>query len=248
MFALAQGSAPIYTLPCVDAEFESELLFGEQFSIQESIGDYYYIQSLIEGSMGYLSKSVKYLPAFQATHFLKQNTPLHFEPHFKSSIQDTLPFGSRVAVISHKGEYAQIEGGGWVKSGALCPIGQSASVCDSAIEYVGVPYVWGGRSSVFGYDCSGFIQVLFALAGKTLPRNTGQMKDTLTKISDYERHCSVTKGDLILWKGHIALSLGGGTIIHATATHGKVVVEPLSYAVYVREHNGTGLPLGIYSA
>ena len=95
-----------------------------------------------------------------------------------------------------------------------------------ANSLLGVPYLWGGKSS-FGYDCSGFVQMVLKTAGIFMPRNTGfQIKaDLLEEISI----TSTQPGDLVFFSednciNHVAFTLGDGKIIHCS---GEVKLESI---------------------
>ena len=111
-------------------------------------------------------------------------------------------------------------------------------IADTAVRYVGVPYVWGGTTPR-GFDCSGFTQYVMRKCGITIPRSCeGQLSDGLI-ISKEELHC----GDLVLFTGttgvwgvvsHVGLYLGDGKLIHA-GSRGITVVE-LESDYFVRHY------------
>jgi len=86
--------------------------------------------------------------------------------------------------------------------------------------FLGLPYTWGGRSS-FGYDCSGFVQMLYSHLGILLPRDARQ------QILDARfKTCGIDQagpGDLLFFGKaedrimHVGMSLGGRQFIHATS-------------------------------
>lgn len=85
-----------------------------------------------------------------------------------------------------------------------------SSIIDIASRYVGVPYVSGG-STPNGFDCSGFTSYVFAQAGISLPRTSGEQRNAGTVISRDQAQ----PGDLIFSPGHIAIYAGGNTQIDA---------------------------------
>lgn len=85
-----------------------------------------------------------------------------------------------------------------------------SSIIDIASRYVGVPYVTGG-STPNGFDCSGFTSYVFAQAGISLPRTSGEQGKIGTVISRDQAQ----PGDLIYSPGHIAIYAGGNTQIDA---------------------------------
>ncbi len=89
---------------------------------------------------------------------------------------------------------------------------------------VGTPYRWGGRSPL-GFDCSGFVQYLYALLGRALPRDS---RDQLEVGPSIETRADQWKvGDLLFFSDpvdHVALWVGGGRILHCS---GQVKEEEL---------------------
>lgn len=89
-------------------------------------------------------------------------------------------------------------------------------------KFLGLPYTWGGRSS-FGYDCSGYVQMLYQQYGIQLPRDARQ------QILDprCEPVEQIELGDLIFWgksEGeikHVGMSLGGDRFIHTSVRENK---------------------------
>ena len=92
------------------------------------------------------------------------------------------------------------------------------AIVDTARQYVGTPYVWGG-STPAGFDCSGFTSYVFAQVGIDLPRNSGAQRGAGQIVSASEAR----PGDLVWWPGHIGIYTGDGNHIAArnpsTALH-----------------------------
>ncbi len=119
-----------------------------------------------------------------------------------------------------------------------------------AIEYVirrggsqmGVPYSWGGGTpsgpskgvdsgaNIVGYDCSGFTRFAFAGVGVLIPKYSGDQYDTGRKVPQSQ----AKRGDLLFWgpggSQHVAIYLGGGKMLEASGSAGKVTVSPLRTA------------------
>lgn len=116
-----------------------------------------------------------------------------------------------------------------------------------AIEYVirrgasqmGVPYSWGGGkptgpttgiesgANTVGFDCSGFTQFSFAGVGVLIPKYSGDQYNTGRKVPVSQ----AKRGDLLFWgpggSQHVALYLGGGRMLEASGSGGKVTVSPV---------------------
>ncbi len=100
-----------------------------------------------------------------------------------------------------------------------------------AERFVGVPYLWGGKSSL-GLDCSALVQVSMHSAGKPCPRDSDMQEASLgqpfTPTADFS---NLMRGDFLFWKDHVAIARDDTTLIHANAFHMAVVIEAISEAV-----------------
>lgn len=109
------------------------------------------------------------------------------------------------------------------------------AIKESAMDYLGTPYYWGGRSTL-GIDCSGFTQMIFRMNGIFLPRDASQQAKKGKSLSFLEE-CNVgdlaffdnTEGDII----HVGLILEDYKIIHASGT---VRIDTLDHSgIYNKE-------------
>lgn len=110
------------------------------------------------------------------------------------------------------------------------PTGIRAQIVTVAQQYLGVPYLWGGTNPAVGLDCSGFVQLVYARVGITLPRIAADQ----ARVGQLITTAQMQPGDLIGYDltgghnyiGHIGIYLGGGKMIHASSGSGKVVIVP----------------------
>ncbi len=151
-----------------------------------------------------------------------------------------LPWGARIAVsqsVAHlpDGRSGRLAEGRWVAwedLGAAYPQ-EGAAVMATAMEWVGAPYVWGGRTR-WGTDCSGFVQAVYRLHGFLLPRDSYQQAEIGEPIDPGSKYEGIETGDLLYFRGresakvvHVAFSLGGSAILHAAEPNGCVKEDDL---------------------
>ena len=106
----------------------------------------------------------------------------------------------------------------------------------SALRFLGVPYVFGGTTSA-GFDCSGYVQHVFAMHGIHLPRTA----DAQFYAGQRVKH--LRAGDLVFFQtyeegpSHVGIYLGHGRFVHASSSHG-VMVSRLSDAYWANRYLG----------
>ena len=89
-----------------------------------------------------------------------------------------------------------------------------SDVVNYAMQFVGKPYVWGGKDPNTGADCSGFTCYVYAHFGISIPSFSGAQRSCGQEVS----YANAQAGDLICYAGHVAIYMGGGKIVHAKGT------------------------------
>lgn len=108
---------------------------------------------------------------------------------------------------------------------------KGAQVVAIAMQYLGIPYVWGGASPSQGFDCSGLTMYVFAQVGVSLPHYAAAQYQMGVPVSKDQ----LQPGDLVFFRGlgHMGMYIGGGNFIHAPHTGDVVKISPLSDSYYV---------------
>lgn len=115
-----------------------------------------------------------------------------------------------------------------VAADALAPAPPSryGGVVGIAMQYLGIPYQWGGASPGTGFDCSGLVQYVYAQVGVSLPHHAASIYNYGTPVS----YSDLQPGDLVFFSGlgHMGIYIGGGQFIHAPHTGDVVKISNMS--------------------
>jgi cell wall-associated NlpC family hydrolase len=106
------------------------------------------------------------------------------------------------------------------------PPAKYGGVVGIAMQYLGIPYLYGGSSPSTGFDCSGFIMYVYAKVGVSLPHNAAAQYGHGTPVD----RSQLQPGDLVFFNGlgHNGIYIGGGSFIHSPHTGDVVKISSLS--------------------
>jgi hypothetical protein len=227
---VVHGNAPLRREPRHDAPLDTEALFGERVKVFEIDDEgWAWGQLAADKYVGYLPAAALVKAGPEPTHKVAVLRTHAFPgPDIKLPPFVALPFGACVPVAREERGFAVTVAGRYLPPSHLVPVGaREKDFVAVAERFAGTPYLWGGKTSL-GIDCSGLVQVSLQAAGIECPRDT-YMQEAHFKndvaLSDLKR------GDLIFWKGHVAIARDPQSIIHANAHHMMVAVEPAAQAI-----------------
>ena len=238
---LVVPAAAVRAAPSVDAEQVDQLLFGERFDVLEREDGFAWGQAARDGYVGFVEAAALSAREQTPTHRVAAlRTFSYLEPSIKAPSRGPFSLGALVMAAERIGSLTRVEGGGWIPAAHLAPIGEAfADPVETALKFLGTPYLWGGRDSL-GIDCSGLVQQALHAAGRACPRDT----DLQAEMGEPVARDALVRGDLVFWRGHVGMMLDPEWLLHANAHHMAVSSEPLAEAVARIEAAGHGGPTG----
>lgn len=222
-------TAPVLDMtarPGADAPLSNQLLFGEGITVYEidTRSGLAWGQADHDGYVGYVSAAGLRNGAPRATGVIRCfGSQAYAEPKLKSRPIGALPFLARVEVEAETDTHLRIADSGYVPRQHVAPGDRIADDFVAVAErFLGVPYVWGGRSQA-GLDCSALVQLALAATGVRAPRDS-DMQAAMGVPADGPAR----RGDLVFWKGHAGIMLDETRLLHSTAHYMCTVIEVLS--------------------
>jgi cell wall-associated NlpC family hydrolase len=222
--------APLLDLtaePDPAAERATQLLRGERFTVYEERDGLAWGQAQTDLYVGYVSANgLAPLPAAPTRAVTALRSHVYPEPSVRARPREALPFGAQIAVAGAEAGWVRLAEGGFVWEAHLAPV--EGDFVDQAARFLGVPYLWGGRSAE-GLDCSALVQLALAAVGVRAPRDSDMQAAMVgSPIDDAEAH---ERGDLVFWRGHVGIMTDGAALLHANAHAMAVTREPLAMVV-----------------
>ena len=226
--------APVRRAPSPDASLLTEALMGERVTIYETTEEgWAWGQLQGDDYVGWLPAAALGEPGPAPTAKVTVLRTLAFPgPDIKLPPLAALSLGARLSIVRNEGPFAVTAAGSYVPARHLTPLDRAETDFVAVAErFLGVPYLWGGKTS-FGIDCSGLVQVALTACGIACPRDSDMQERALgTPVAADPNLSSLRRGDLIFWKGHVTLVRDAATLVHANAHHMAVAIEPLAKAI-----------------
>ena len=225
-FFYKKSLSNIYKNPSVVSEVTSQIIYGEKFKIISKNRNWLKIKTSFDNYIGYI-KNENYIDNFKPTHkvfVLKANI-------FDKAKRETkyfLTFASKVSIIQENKKFIEFEKNKWIKKTNIKKINHIEKNYLKILKlFLNIKYIWGGKTYK-GIDCSAILQLIFYYNNKFYPRDTkDQIKYSKKKIKEK----ILKKGDIIFWKGHVAICVNSKRLIHAYGPEKKVLIMPITETI-----------------
>ena len=233
-YEIGAAQAPLREAPAHAAALLTEALKGERVTIYDiDERGWAWGQLVDDGYVGYVPAAALRAPGPAATHKVAALRTFVFPgPSVKLAPLETLSYGCRLVVARMDEPFAVTASGGHVAALHLAPVEtMEADFVAVAERFLGTPYLWGGKSSL-GIDCSGLLQLALAACGVPCPRDSDMQEQALgSALARPHELEQPRRGDLLFWKGHVAIVRDESTLVHANAHHMAVAFEAVAPAI-----------------
>jgi hypothetical protein len=204
------------------SEVISQILYGEKFKILSKRKDWVKIQTSFDNYVGYI-KNEKYNKIHKPTYKVYSlKADIFSKPNNKT--KNSLPFASKLSIIHENKNFIQFDENKWLKKKDIKKIDHKEKDFLKILRlFLKTKYVWGGKT-FNGIDCSALLQLFYYYNNFFYPRDT---KDQIKYSRKQLKRKVFKKGDVIFWKGHVAVCIDSKKLIHAYGPEKKVLIMPI---------------------
>ena len=220
----------LYDRPSFNSKIGSQVLYGEKFKIIKKEKNFFKIRTKYDNYIGYI-KPTKYLTNFAGTHkvsVLKSRIFKYPKNLKKFKSKSFLSFSSKIHVLKKKNNFVMFDKSKWVFAKDIKLINQKEKNIIKILKlFLNCKYKWGGKT-YRGIDCSALIQIFYKFNDKFFPRDTS---DQIKYKKGNPRNKIFKSGEIIYWKGHVAICINSKELIHAYGPKKKVLIMPIKKTI-----------------
>lgn len=221
LLTVKSSIANIYKKNNKNSGIVTQILLGEDFKSQNKIGKFYKGYKVYDKYKGFIEAKDLHLDKNKKTHkIISKECNVYKKPNNKYKLNKKIFFNSRISILDDKNNFIQTKNG-WILKKNIKPINfRKKHFLDNIKLYLNTKYLWGGNSPK-GLDCSALVQELLKFNNIYCPRDSKDQKKFFRKEISIK---NIRKGDLLFWKGHVAIALSNKKLVHAFGARKKVVI------------------------
>ena len=221
LLTVKSSIANIYKKNNKNSGIVTQILLGEDFKSQNKIGKFYKGYKAYDKYKGFIEAKDLHLDKNKKTHkIISKECNIYKKPNNKYKLNKKIFFNSRISILDDKNNFIQTKNG-WILKKNIKPINfRKKHFLDNIKLYLNTKYLWGGNSPK-GLDCSALVQELLKFNNIYCPRDSKDQKKFFRKEISIK---NIRKGDLLFWKGHVAIALSNKKLVHAFGARKKVVI------------------------
>ena len=222
----------LYEKPSYKSKISSQIIYGEKFKILSKKKGWLKIKTAFDKYVGY-TKNIKYSNKFTPTHKISvQKTNIFsFPKNSNKYIQrNKLPFASRIEILKKYKNFIMFEKNKWIYSKDIKKNNFKEKNFIKILNlFISCKYKWGGKT-FDGIDCSALLQMYYFYNNKYFPRDT---KDQIKIKKGQKNSNNLKKGNIIYWKGHVAVCINSKKLIHAYGPSKKVLTMNIKNTIEI---------------
>lgn len=204
---------------------DRQVVYGAAVLEIDRAGDWAFVQGRRDGYCGWLRTQALGMAVVPSHWVRAPASHLYSGPKVQAPDLHPLPFGARLAVLDYSGIFARTARG-YVPRQHLRALGDWLDdPVAVAAQFLAAPYLWGGNSAA-GLDCSALVQAAFHACGRDCPGDSDLQARHGTEVTG-----DLRSGDLVFWRGHVALVVDAVTLLHANGHSMSVAYEGMAQAI-----------------
>jgi len=216
----------IYKKPSELSEVTSQIIYGEKFKVLSKNKNWLKIKTSFDNYIGFI-KDENYIGDYNPTHKIF-SLKVHIYNKQKNKTKKFLPFASKIAIIREDKNFVEFEKSKWILKKDIKKIDHIEKDYLKVLKlFLKTKYVWGGKTYK-GIDCSAILQLFYYYNNKFYPRDT---KDQLRYSKSVIKIKKFKKGDVLFWKGHVAVCINTTKLIHAYGPERKVLIMSIARTI-----------------
>ena len=213
----------IFENPSNKSKISSQIIYGEKFKVLKKVKNFLKIRTSYDKYHGYI-KNKKFINKIKPTHKVKVlKTKIYKSNNF-------LPFSSEIEILKRKKNYVMFKKNKWIKQKDITLINKKEKNFVKIFKsYLNCKYKWGGKT-YHGIDCSALVQLFYKFNNKFFPRDT---IDQIKFKKGFQKVRRFKIGDIIYWKGHVAICINSKELIHAYGPRKKVLIMRINKTIKI---------------